>query len=79
MKRPVWAQMREDESKSLRRPDASEISASICPDHMKQLANNKELYDYLVDLSTKPGARGAGSLAAIILAASRQSWAKPSA
>ena len=40
---------------------------------MKQLANNKELYDYLVDLSTKLGARGAELLAAIILSASRQS------
>jgi len=40
---------------------------------MKQLANNKELYDYLVDLSTKLEARGAESLAAIVLAASGQS------
>jgi hypothetical protein len=39
---------------------------------MKQLANNKELYDYLVDLSAKLRVRGAESFAEAALAASRQ-------
>ena len=38
---------------------------------MKQLSNNKELYDYLVDLSATLRKRGAESLASIVYAASR--------
>jgi hypothetical protein len=39
---------------------------------MKPLANNKELYDYLVALSTKLRACGAESLADMVYTASRQ-------
>src|SRR5437667_5665134 len=39
---------------------------------MKQLMSNKELYEYLVDLSSKLRARGCEPLAASVLAASRQ-------
>ncbi len=45
------------------------------PADVKKLANNKELYDYLVALSALLQARGADSLAANVLAASRQSAA----
>jgi hypothetical protein len=39
---------------------------------MKRLSSNKDLYDYLIDLAERLRTRGADSLAAIVLSASRQ-------
>jgi len=56
----------------LRPLEALEISASTCREQMKQLANNKELYDYLVVLAAKLRVGGAESLADMVFTASKQ-------
>ena len=71
MRQPDWVETPAAKFRSSHRQEVWEILGSICPDQTKQLSNNKELYDYLVDLSATLRKRGAESLASIVYAASR--------